>query len=581
LRRVIITQADTGISRSDYFVERSDGAWIHLLVDDVKETAINKQVHVDGDFQSDGSLRVSTLTVDEAVPADIEISSEPLITASPKKVAVLLFNFTNDTSQPITTASAQTTVFTATNSSNAFWKEVSFGARSLVGKNAATGDVYGWFTISATNTTCDYSNWGTAARNAAAAAGVDLSGYDHIVHYFPRASSCSFSGVGQLPGKYTWINGSGAQTISHELGHNFGLHHASSDVCTSGSTHVSISSTCTLNEYGDPFDVMGSGFRHENAYQKGRLGFFEASNMVTATATGDFDVVPIEQKATGIQSLRVAIPGTKEFYYVEYRQPFGFDSFRTTDPVANGVLVHRALDYATLVRPALIDTVPSTTTFTDAALTVGHTFTDPEVNISITLTARTASAATVHIAIGGSSTGSGGAPGAGGTTAAGGSTGSGGTMGTGGSTGTGGTMSGCAAGESAFGGHCYFLDTSARNNNSAASLCTARGAGYHLATIESAAENTFVAGLVGSADTWLGGGDAVTEGTFVWTTGQTFWTGGASGTAAGSSYVNFVSGEPNDSGGGTLSGADCLRMISGGGWRDASCGDAYRTLCEK
>src|ERR1051325_7075196 len=355
LRRVVITDADSGASRSDFFVEKTGGAWVHLVGADVKESPVNKRVDVDGDYLKDGSLRVSRLTVVQDIPADIEVSSEPLIAASPKKVAVILFNFSNDTTEPTTTTGIQGTVFTATNSANAFWKEVSFGVRSLVGKTAATGDVYGWDTIAATNATCDYSNWGTAARNAATAAGVDLSGYDHIVHYFPRASSCSFSGVGQLPGKYTWINGSGAQTISHELGHNFGLHHASSDICTAtDGTRVAIGPNCTLNEYGDPFDVMGSGFRHENAYQKGRLGFFETANMTTSTAGGTYDVVPIEQKATGIQSLRVPIPGTSEFYYVEYRQPFGFDSFRTTDPVATGVLIHRALDYTKLVRPALI-----------------------------------------------------------------------------------------------------------------------------------------------------------------------------------------------------------------------------------
>jgi len=297
----------------------------------------------------------------------------------------------------MTPDAARTMVFTDARSTNAYFKEVSFGVRSLVGKVRADGDVFGWYTLAASNSPCDYSNWGTAARAAAQNAGVDLSGYDHIVHYFKKTSACGFSGVGQVPGKYTWINGSSASTISHELGHNFGLHHASSLSCTENGTRVTIGGSCTLSEYGDPFDVMGSGFRHFSAYQKGRLGWFEAANMVTATADGTFTVVPIEQKsATGIQSLRVKIDSTK-FYYVEFRQPFGFDNFTTTSAVVNGVLIHRGTDYPSMSRPELLDTVTSTTSFSDAALGVGKTFTDAAANIKIGVTAISPAGATVTI----------------------------------------------------------------------------------------------------------------------------------------------------------------------------------------
>jgi hypothetical protein len=260
----------------------------------------------------------------------------------------------------------------------------------------ADGDVFGWYTLAASSSPCDYQNWGTAARTAAQNAGVDLTGYDHIVHYFKRSTACGWSGVGQVPGKYTWINGSSASTVAHELGHNFGLHHASSLACTEGGMRVSIGGSCTLSEYGDPFDVMGSGYRHFSAYQKGRLGWLEPANMVTATADGNFTVVPIEQKSTGIQALRVKIDATK-FYYVEFRQPFGFDNFSATSAVVNGVLIHRGTDYNSMSRPELLDMVTSTTTFTDAALGVGKTFTDATANIKIGVTAISPTGATVTI----------------------------------------------------------------------------------------------------------------------------------------------------------------------------------------
>ena len=75
---------------------------------------------------------------------------------------------------------------------------------------------------------------------------------------------------------------------------------------------------------------------------------------------------------------------------------------------------------------------------------------------------------------------------------------------------------------------------------------TARGsalsAGGYLATITSAAENTFVAALVtaGGVRGWLGGSDAAVEGTFRWMDGP----------EAGNllTYTNFPAGEPNNFG---------------------------------
>jgi hypothetical protein len=285
---------------------------------------------------------------------------------------------------------------------------------------------------------------------------------------------------------------------------------------------------------------MGSGYRHVSAYQKEKLGFLEANNVRTVTATGSFDLAPLEQKATGLQVLRFPIAGTSDVYYVEYRQPFGFDGFRTTDPVSNGVLIHRiTIPSRGVLQTKLIDAVPGTASFTDAALGVGKTFTDPTAKVSFTLTARTATAATVQVAFDGPVI----------------------------------PRSICAAGETESNGHCYFLTTSTQTFTAAKATCTARGSGWGLASIETAAENGFLSSLAGTTEYWLSGTDSV-EGTFVWGSGATFWTGGLAGAAPAGAYANFASGEPNDSG-------DCMRLIAGGQWRDVSCTAAYRAVCEK
>jgi hypothetical protein len=416
LQTVVV--GDRAIERShfEYFLQDERGDWVKLEFDQrpdlLEGEAGHEHLALPGHSQGHGmgqpyvrvtglleGDRVHVTTLEHAADASDSVGSttEALITASPRKVAVILANFSNNTTQPITAAAARDLVFGGAQSANAYFKEVSFGIRSLVGKIATTGDVFGWYTIASSNNPCDYSAWGSAARAAAQSAGVDLSGYDHIVHYFPKSSACAWSGVGQVPGKYTWINGSSSSTITHELGHNFGSHHAASLACKDASgAPVSISTTCTSSEYGNPYDVMGRGYRHMTVFNKGRVGFLEPENTVTAT-DATFEIKPLEQKSTGIQALRVRIDASTA-YYVEFRQSFGFDTFPLTSNVTQGVLITRApLAYTTLAMPALLDMVPSTVSLNDAALVAGKTFTDAAAGISIRVNSVSTAGANVTV----------------------------------------------------------------------------------------------------------------------------------------------------------------------------------------
>ena len=73
------------------------------------------------------------------------------------------------------------------------------------------------------------------------------------------------------------------RVVAHELSHNFGTHHASSLTCTSGGQPVSISSTCTVSEYGDPFDVMGNALRQMSACHKEQIGALPTTATQTVT----------------------------------------------------------------------------------------------------------------------------------------------------------------------------------------------------------------------------------------------------------------------------------------------------------
>jgi hypothetical protein len=118
-----------------------------------------------------------------------------------KTVAVVLFNFAGDTRQPWTSATVRDVVFDGASSVNAYYQDASYGKLSI------SGDVYGWFTIDAANSGCDYTTWASQARSKAQAAGVPLGNYTYTVYAFPSASGCGWSGLAYLPGTSSWING--------------------------------------------------------------------------------------------------------------------------------------------------------------------------------------------------------------------------------------------------------------------------------------------------------------------------------------------------------------------------------------
>ncbi|MES2970876.1 MAG: hypothetical protein V4702_00970 [Patescibacteria group bacterium] len=342
--------------------------------------------------------------------------------ASSKKVLVILFNFKNDRTKPFTTTQARQTVFTANNSSNAYLKETSYNKLGLTGRDRVDGDVAGWYTVDYNNTSCDEHNWAKSALNKAKAARVDTSGYDTIMFvYSSFVADCPYDG--QFVPAYNFVHVNGPKafttfTTSHELGHSLGLSHANSFSCVETGAVVPITINldykfCVEKEYNDPFDSMGGhGLpRHYNAYHKAQLGWL--TNIQTVAGDGDYTIVPLEKLSTGIQMLRVPTrsamykadypelgPITQsypQYYYIEYRQPYGFD-----DASASGLTVRLGADYVfqtpiTSAGPMtrLLDATPATNTFEDAQLAPSTLIDDGEVTIK--LISQSATSATVQI----------------------------------------------------------------------------------------------------------------------------------------------------------------------------------------
>jgi hypothetical protein len=88
-----------------------------------------------------------------------ESATQPLVldptrAPPPRRLLVVLLNFSNDTRQPITIEEARRRIFTGPQSTRAFFKEQSFGIVDLQGKTGPDNDVVGWYTIPDSNRPC-------------------------------------------------------------------------------------------------------------------------------------------------------------------------------------------------------------------------------------------------------------------------------------------------------------------------------------------------------------------------------------------------------------------------------------------
>lgn len=313
------------------------------------------------------------------------------------RTLVLLVNFADEQTQPYTVETARQVVFDTT---SAFDLENSYGQTSL------EGDVFGWFTIPMSSSVCDTNQVASLAQQAATSAGVSLSGYTRFVYAFPQ-NACTWWGYGQIGGSPTnaWVNGSfQLRVVGHEMGHNFGLYHAHSLDCGADV----IGTNCTSSEYGDTVDIMGASAWHFSAFQKERLGWIGATGqppVVSVTSTGTYWLDPYESPGGSAKALKIVKEGTtgnRTFYYVEFRRPIGFDaSMSGYSNLMNGVVVHTGSE-STANSSYLLDETPGTTTFSDAALDVGRSFTDPNAGVTITPLSVSSAGASVAVDFGGS-----------------------------------------------------------------------------------------------------------------------------------------------------------------------------------
>lgn len=143
--------------------------------------------------------------------------------------------------------------------------------------------------------------------------------------------------------------------VTHEVGHVLGLLHANSLQCTNGRQDVGSGNggrwadgACTSREYGDTTDLMGSAQYNQpviNSYFWD-AGNFGRGNEITdggrAGTPRTYTLRPWGGTAAN-RAVKFTDPRSGDTYYIELRQPAGYDQYLQSGPSGNrGVKIVRA-----------------------------------------------------------------------------------------------------------------------------------------------------------------------------------------------------------------------------------------------
>lgn len=222
-----------------------------------------------------------------------------------------------------------------------------------------------------------------AAFNALAT-GVVLANYDIVVVAFKGfgMSSGTLIYAGLAGGGSMWLQGAfDPGVITHELGHNYGIGHAKFWVTSDGSAV----GDGTNEEYGDPFDIMGSGpvpQGHFHTQGKSRLNWLTTNQWTVATNSGTYRVYRLDDANTtastsrGLRLTKAAAPA--EYYWLGYRRAF-------PDKPKLSTSAYLTWQQAAAFDCHLIDTTPGTPDGReDAGVMIGRTYSDTTANLHVT-----------------------------------------------------------------------------------------------------------------------------------------------------------------------------------------------------
>ncbi len=317
-----------------------------------------------------------------------------------QRVAVVLLDFEGSAPQAFTPADAVARMSEV----RAYYQEISYGMLDI------ESAVFGPYQVPKP-TSCDIDTIENLARTAARNQGVAIDSFDHVATTLPSngdtglACECGLAHLGRAPAvpgpfmhNFSLYTCTDSNAFAHELGHNFGLLHASSADCQGEAYRPELHTSCTLSEYGNSYNTMGNGLGHMNGYQKATMKWLDRCNSVRVSRDGIYELTPIQLESEALQVLQIATGDTHDgrplYYYVEYRNP-ALATFNARDydgtvrEKGPGVHITVGADFddgAGAVNTVLLDLNPWWRGgFVDPRLTVGDSFHEPYGRVTITL----------------------------------------------------------------------------------------------------------------------------------------------------------------------------------------------------
>jgi len=285
-------------------------------------------IEVNGELDSAGELHlIGEPTVIDESSTDSS-RTEPAGSQQKRNVLVILVNLQDGTAYR-TKDTINTYMYAATNSVQHYFLDTTLGKINFYpdANGDSQPDIAGPVNVSLNGSgNCDYYGWATGAEAEATSLGFDLAKYQHRVFVLPGNTSCGWAGVANVNGPRSWVRSGGVSVYAHELGHNLGMSHASTDPENDGVIN---------SEYGDASCVMGSSsikyLNSPHMIQMGVLSGYSGKVMSASSGVmslGSMGLHPNETPHPQILTLKKS--DTNEYYYLSYRTKIGYDNNLTT-----------------------------------------------------------------------------------------------------------------------------------------------------------------------------------------------------------------------------------------------------------
>ena len=317
-----------------YQLHEAGEIYILDLPDSIDRSKLLSEEKVIIEGQEVEGLKGKTLKVDSLIiQKNTDLSNAPklLPTYDVRKLLTLLVNFTNmHATSTVSISDVDSILYTSLQSTRRNFLRSSFKHINFIKDPNGDGksDIY-IVNLNYAAKSCNYAQWAVDARNAAANAGINLSLYKHHMFVLPKNVNCNWGGLAQLgcgTNCSSWVRAYNPTDVysqliyTHELGHNLGMHHSSTDI---NNDDVNDS------EYGDAACIMGVGdyqyYKEVNAPHRDQMHWFDNFPDRIATVTsGSYILNPLEVGFynPGLVALKVRKNST-DTYYISYRRHRG------------------------------------------------------------------------------------------------------------------------------------------------------------------------------------------------------------------------------------------------------------------